>query len=204
VRPSPGRSIGSRNSPSLQKGFHWVALDPPNCSSSKSKAYQTPCGGRGHRPPQILGPPVRIGTARLPPAVRSSSNLDVLSSLYQGGHGRRLIRVGFDLHDGFSRHSSKQKCPFLGVPPQESCKHEGRGRQVCAPPERSFALVDFVEREELVLEGSRGRKEVTSARKSPRRRCNLALATTVCALLDWGFANLTIGTLLSNGFRTAR
>jgi hypothetical protein len=45
----------------------------------------------------------------------------------------------------------------------------GRGRQVCAPSERSLALV-VVERQELVIEDSRGGQEVTSAYKSPRRR----------------------------------
>jgi len=40
VRQSPGRSMRSRKLQSLRSVSSWLALYAPNCSSSKSTAYQ--------------------------------------------------------------------------------------------------------------------------------------------------------------------
>ena len=115
---------------------------PPNCSSSKSKAYQTPCfRSRTETTPDSGSP----GTNRNSKTAAASSiqrPISTFSAIFVRGRGRLQISVWFELDDGFSRHSSNPKVSFLGV------QSTRRGSQTaCTPASQSTEeSLDYVAR----------------------------------------------------------
>ena len=113
------------------------------------------------------------------------------------------------------------KVSFLGVPPQGVCTHEGTRAAGLRAIGEVINLGCFCRggrvgvRRQLWRQGSQVSVQVSETSRVGQlglfdhlaeapSRSNRALETTVCALLDWGCANLTLGTLLSNGFPIAR